>query len=132
MNKKDIISELERFPFDRNEYWLITGSAMVLYGIREQTHDIDMGCTEKMADLLEKEGYLCKITSEGRRYFKYGELIEIFEGWICDHADEVEGYQVISIRGLIEMKRSLGREKDIRDIKLIEEHLKDVKSENGE
>lgn len=132
MNKKDIISELERFPFDRNEYWLITGSAMVLYGIREQTHDIDMGCTEKMADLLEKEGYLCKITSEGRRYFKYGELIEIFEGWICDHADEVEGYQVISIRGLIEMKRSLGREKDLRDIKLIEEYLKDVKSENGE
>ena len=132
MNKKDIISELEKFPFDRNEYWLITGSAMVLYGIREQTHDIDMGCTEKMADLLEKEGYLCKITSEGRRYFKYGELIEIFEGWICDHADEVEGYQVISIRGLIEMKRSLGREKDLRDIKLIEEYLKDVKSENGE
>ena len=125
MNKTDIISELERFPFDRNEYWLITGSAMVLYGIRELTHDIDMGCTKKMADLLEKEGYLHKITSDGKRYFKYGELIEIFEGWIFDQTDEVDGYQVISIKGLIEMKRTLGREKDLRDIKLIEEYLKE-------
>ena len=36
--------------------WMITGSAMVLYGIREQTHDIDLGCTKQLADRLEAEG----------------------------------------------------------------------------
>ena len=52
MNKQDIISRLKDFPYSREEYWVITGSAMVLYGIREQTHDIDMGCTSAMADKL--------------------------------------------------------------------------------
>ena len=50
MNKQDIISRLKDFPYSCEEYWVITGSAMVLYGIREQTHDIDMGCTSAMAD----------------------------------------------------------------------------------
>ena len=49
MNKQEIISILDDFQYSRDEYWIITGSAMVLYGIREQTHDIDMGCTSKMA-----------------------------------------------------------------------------------
>ena len=57
MNKQDIISRLKDFPYSCEEYWVITGSAMVLYGIREQTHDIDMGCTSAMADKLVSEGY---------------------------------------------------------------------------
>ena len=57
MNKQDIINRLKDFPYSKDEYWVITGSAMVLYGIREMTHDIDMGCTSMMADQLEKDGY---------------------------------------------------------------------------
>ena len=49
-HKQEIINKLKDFPYSRDEYWVITGSAMVLYGIREQTHDIDMGCTSAMAD----------------------------------------------------------------------------------
>ena len=49
----------------------------------------------------------------------------MFEGWICDEPVEIEGYQVISLKGLLEMKRGLGREKDLRDIRLIEEYMKE-------
>ena len=51
--KDAIINKLKDFPYSRDEYWVITGSAMVLYGIREQTHDIDMGCTSAMADKIK-------------------------------------------------------------------------------
>ena len=54
MNKQDIISRLKDFPYSCEEYWVITGSAMVLYGIREQIHDIDMGCTSAMAAYFAK------------------------------------------------------------------------------
>ena len=57
MNKQDIISRLKDFPYSCEEYWVITGSAMVLYGIREHTHDIDMGFTSAMADKLVSDGY---------------------------------------------------------------------------
>ena len=46
------------------------------------------------------------------------------EGWLNDTFDKVDGYNVISIKGLLEMKRELGREKDKRDIALIEEFMK--------
>ncbi len=42
MDKNEIISRLKEFPYSRDEYWVITGSAMVLYGIREKTHDIEI------------------------------------------------------------------------------------------
>ena len=55
MNKQDIISRLKDFPYSREEYWVITGSAMVLYGIREQTHDIDMGCTSQTRLMAQRQ-----------------------------------------------------------------------------
>ena len=123
MNKQDILSALERFPYGRGGYWVITGGAMVLYGIREQTADIDLGCNKETADRLEADGYLSKRMDNGHRQFKYGDTIEIFEGWLRDSVRTVDGFQVISIKGLIEMKKEIGREKDKRDIELIKAFL---------
>ena len=55
----------------------------------------------------------------GRRWFKYGEHIELFEGWLRDTVETVNGFSVISLKGLIEMKQELGRDKDKRDIERI-------------
>ena len=121
MNKQDIIKRLNSFPYNKGEYWVITGSAMVVYGIREMTHDIDMGCTSKMADQLEKDGYEPTLTESGNRKFVIGEDIEIFENWKFGTIEHIDGVPVLSLDGLIEMKISLGREKDIKDITLIKE-----------
>jgi len=43
--------------FDKKDYRLITGGAMVLYGLRAETGDIDLGCTKEMADALEAGGH---------------------------------------------------------------------------
>ena len=123
MKKNDIIEKLRALPYDPAGYWVITGGAMVLYGFREETHDIDLGCTKELADRLEADGYLMDRYEDGRREFHIGEEIEIFEDWLCDTVDAVDGVPVISVRGLIEMKTSLGREKDLRDIELIREKL---------
>ena len=123
MNKAEMTAKLKAFPYDPAEYWVITGGAMVLYGIREESSDIDLGCTATMADRLEQEGYLYKITDDGNRWFKLGEDIEVFENWLFDTVDHVDGIPVISVQGLIEMKKDLGREKDLRDIALINDFL---------
>jgi len=120
MNRQDIIEALKLFPYDRNEYWIITGSAMVMYGIRKETHDIDLGCTAAMADALEADGLPVKRTADGKRHFRYGDDIELFEEWLCDTTQTIEGLRVITPKGLTEMKKALGREKDLRDIAMIE------------
>ena len=123
MDKREILNCLSEFPYDRNEYWVITGGAMVLYDIREQTADIDLGCSERLADRLEADGCLFRRTERGKRWFKYGRNIEIFEEWLMDGTESVHGFKVISIKGLIEMKQELGREKDKKDMELIQAFL---------
>ena len=123
MKREEIIRMLEGFPYDREDYWIMTGAAMVLYGIREETSDIDMGCSSKLADIMEAEGYLYKVMDDGSRWFKIGKDIELFENWLDDSVVTVEGFPVISIQGLIRTKQSMKREKDARDLALIKEYL---------
>ena len=52
-DKKSLLQKLEQMNLDRTQYWLITGGAMVLYGAKEQTADIDLGCTSQLADQLQ-------------------------------------------------------------------------------
>ncbi|MBQ7611704.1 MAG: hypothetical protein IJU92_01365 [Spirochaetaceae bacterium] len=124
MNKWEILNCLSEFPYDRNEYWVITGGAMVLYGMREQTADIDLGCSKRLADQLEADGCMLQRTDDGKRWFKYGENIEIFEEWLMDSIETVCGFNVVSIKGLIKMKQELGRDKDKKDIELLKAFLK--------
>ena len=125
MRKADIIAKLAVFPYAPENYWIITGGAMVLYGIREETRDIDLGCTAKLADQLEKDGYLYRVTPDGNRCFRIGEDIEVFENWLCGTVEQVDGSPVVSLQGLIEMKQQIGREKDLNDIRLIHKFLEE-------
>ena len=123
MNKSELIRRLNELAFDKNEYWLITGGAMVLYGLRAETSDVDLGCSSKMADRLENKGYPTIVLDDGTRKITVDEDVEIFENWIFDTVNMIDDIPVISLNGLMEMKKSLGREKDCRDIELIEKYL---------
>ena len=127
LDKKQIIARLEELNLDDTKYWVITGGAMVLYGLREQTSDIDLGCTSDLADLLQQEGFPVERMPDGTRKIVVEEDVEIFENWLENKVERFEGVPVISIQGLIEMKRALGREKDFRDIQLILEKYPEYK-----
>ena len=128
MNKQEIIRILQDFPYDPNEYWVITGAALVFYDIKEKTRDIDLGCSRDLADKLEADGYLYAPTEDGKRWFKVGEHIEVFEEWLYDGVTQMEGIPVITREGLLQMKQALGREKDLEDIRLIREMIAAEKS----
>ena len=123
MNKHEIVQRLHTLGFPKEEYWVVAGSAMVLHGIREETRDIDLGCSKELADRLEAEGYLNAYMADGSRKFVIGDEIEIFEEWLFDRVESVDEIPTISLKGLVMMKESLGREKDLSDIGLIKEFM---------
>lgn len=129
MNQSDILAKLKAFPYDPKEYWVIAGAAMVLYGLREETEDIDLGCTKRLADRLEEDGIPCRLAQDGKRRFQVGGDVEIFEEWLCGTVVPVEGFPVISTAGLLEMKQQLGREKDRKDIERILKRREQMKKE---
>ena len=123
MNRAEIIESLRAFPCGAADYWVVMGAAMVLYGMRDECTDIDLGCSSALADRLEAEAYPHRITPDGNRWFQYGEKMELFENWLYDKVLTIDGCPVISPEGLLVMKRELGREKDLADLRLIQNYL---------
>lgn len=123
--KHSLVERLKELSFLETEYWVVAGAAMVLYGFRPETHDIDLGCSTLLADELERQGYSVSHYEDGTRKIVYAEDVEIFENWIEGTVEHVDGVPVVSVDGLIQMKQKLGREKDLADIALIEKARKD-------
>lgn len=92
---------------------------MVLYGFRSQTRDIDLGCSTLLADKLERQGYRVLRRDDGTRKILYSQDVELFENRLEGTVETVCGVPVVSVDGLVEMKKKLGREKDLADISLI-------------
>ena len=119
MDKCALVRRLRELPFPVGEYWVVAGGAMVLHGFRDETGDIDLGCSPALADQLEQQGYAVSRCGDGTRKIVYSEDVEIFENWIEGSVERMDGVPVVSVEGLIEMKRKLGREKGLADIERI-------------
>ena len=119
-DKYSLLQRLQELSFPEKEYWVVAGGAMVLHGFRPQTHDIDLGCSTLLADKLEQQGYVVSRCEDGTRKILYSENVEIFENWIEGTVEIISGIPVVCVDGLIQMKKKLGREKDLADIALIE------------
>lgn len=118
-DKQSLLQRVKALSFPEGEYWVVAGGAMVLHGFRPQTHDIDLGCSTFLANTLDQQGYPVSRCDDGNRKIRYSEDIEIFENWLEDTVELLDGIPVVSVDGLIQMKKKLGREKDLTDIALI-------------
>ena len=122
-NKSQIIEILQSLPFSKTDYWITSGAAMVIYGFKETTRDIDLGCSSVLADQLQSMGYLTKILDDNTRHIIYSPEIEFFENWIEGSLNTIDEMQIVSVDGLIKMKLALGRDKDLKDIEIIKSFL---------
>ena len=124
MTKAEILQKLHDLSWPTQDYWVVAGGAMVLYGLRPETSDLDLGCTTARADALEAAGMPYRRMDDGSgRWFTLDRDVEVFENWLMDRVELVDGVPVVSLKGLREMKRALGREKDLRDVARIDAFL---------
>lgn len=121
LDRQALLQRLRALDLPDTEYWVVAGGAMVLHGFRSHTRDIDLGCSTRLADQLERQGHAVFRCEDGTRRIAYEDDMELFENWVEDAVETVGGVPVVSVDGLIQMKMKLGREKDWTDIALIEE-----------
>ena len=119
MRAKDIRQTLAELALDTNEYRINAGGAMVLYGLREETHDLDIWCTKKLGDVLAQR---CAFETmpDGTRRFVPAPDVEIYENLQPGETVLLDGIPVASLREVLAFKRSLNREKDQKDIAVLE------------
>lgn len=123
LNKNDIVRIMNEFGLPKENYWIVTGAGLVMHGVKSQTKDIDLGCTTKLCDSLIYRGYDAQVLEDGLRLIKIGDNIEIFENWFVDSIVELDGLPVATLESIKKQKIELGREKDLKDIDLINKHL---------
>lgn len=120
MNKLDIINTLKKYNLDKNEYIVISGAAMVLYGIKEETSDIDIAVTKKYNKYL-LDNYDCEIEKESVYYID--KIINFSTNYYTKDKKYINDIPVQKIKDILNLKLSLNREKDKMDIEKIKEYL---------
>ena len=123
MFRKETIKEsVSALQLKSGDYCVITGTALVMHGIKEETKDIDISCTREAFQTLAAHGYPIKQGAFARKVI-YSDDVEIFEDWHAGDIIMIDGLPVASLESVIFMKKQLGREKDLMDIAKIEAHL---------
>ena len=128
MNKEEILNKLRKYNLDSENFIIIGSAALVLNGLKETCHDIDIAVTKEYSNFLLKT-FDCKLDREVDHYKVYfiDNIINFsthyygqFKGKIID------GYLVQTIEEVLSLKRTLNREKDQKDINIIVKYLNNL------
>ena len=95
-----------------------------MHGVKLETRDIDIGGSTFLADLLIEKGMQWRIANDGTKIITVNDDIELLENWCGDCLVELDGFFVSSLDAIRYEKVKLNRPKDWKDIKLIDEFIR--------
>lgn len=142
--KEPISDRVKALNFPQGEY-VVVGGAMEAHGIREAS-DLDIVVTESLFEQLIAEGWPvcecenCRIEwkngSTRRMLKKPGVDILSDYSWkdlynpdtakLLKNADVIDGVPYVQLTELLKWKKVAGREKDLRDVALLEAFLNKI------
>lgn len=127
MNKNEMVAILKKLELNRVGCEICMGSALLMYGLREDAHDVDIAVTEERFQEYLDKGYPIECNTWGRERILIdieGFEIELFRETLMEVESEYfEGFYVQTLDSIIAWKEHLGREKDLRDLKMIKEYI---------
>jgi len=111
MKKKEIFEKLNELDLDKEKYLIIGGAALVCQGLKKETSDIDLSCTEELYNLLDWDTKLGNFNTE----IKYKDIYEIAPNFYVDRYDLINGYRFMTLEDLLD----LVKQEDYKDNKSI-------------
>ena len=127
MNKEEIINILKKYNFDKDQYIVISGACMVLYGIKEITSDIDISVTDEYYNYLINN-YDCtfeRINEFGEKVYFIDNIINFSRSYYTKKKEYINDIPVQNLDELIKLKEYLNRDKDKIDIERIRKYKGD-------
>lgn len=126
-----LLKELDHLDIPKDQYAITSSGPLAIRGIRE-AHDLDVIVTEDVWEQLAKHHTPQKkrietmqignieILGEGSLFTK-GSIASVAEQ--IETADVISGHRFVNLQLIRKFKTRLGREKDLRDITLIDNYL---------
>ena len=125
---KEYLDELKKLNLPNDKYAVFGSGPLAIHKIRD-SDDIDIIVKEDLWNKLIK-----KYPQENDKLIKIGS-VEIYKNWLpwfkdvnflIDDADIFENIRFVKLKYVLEWKKAYGREKDKRDVKLIEKYINTI------
>ena len=119
MNKKEIIDLLEQLNIPKEEYVILSSSALVIRGVYDKAGDIDLAVTKQGFDILNEQ---FNLISKGNNWFTINEKVEC----VLDETVKKEKYGEYYLQDIMqyyEYVKSRNREKDKLRLPVLEEYI---------
>lgn len=129
LNKKEMLDILKKYDIYKDDFVILSGASMVLMGVKEVTCDIDIAVSNKLYnELLEKYNCVFEKRINGYDVWYIDGIINFSEHYYSDiKYTYCLGYKVQDINSILELKKSLNRDKDIDDIEKIVKYKDSIK-----
>jgi hypothetical protein len=129
----DIFEEIKKLNFPVEKYVIVGGASMAARGIKE-TGDIDIIVAPDLFEKCKQEGWEFHAMPNGKPSLRRG-VVELYldincgnfnptRKYLLQNSEIINGVPFSSLKDIIKFKKEYNREKDSKDIKLIEEYLK--------
>ena len=108
MNRKDILNNLKKYDFNKDEFIILAGSALVLMGLKENTKDIDIAVSDRLYEYLLSK-YKCdfQLNIDGYDIWFIDDIIN-FSNHLYDEVEycvDENGYKVQTEESIMKIKK---------------------------
>jgi len=123
-SQRSTVDMVKRLDLPANSYVVIGGGVMEALGLRE-TNDVDLVVTKRTYDHFRAKGWREYVQDDGKRLLSHHgyQIMLTFVGKnmseLRENAFTISGVRFMSLDDLITCKQTIGRKKDLEDIKLI-------------
>lgn len=132
----NIFEEARKLRLPLGEYVIVGSGPLAAHGLRN-FNDVDLVVTERTFDQLQTNGWE-QTMGPGDRPCLRKDAYEVFKDLKCrdyqpetkkliEDAEIIDGIPFLRLEELARFKKAVGREKDLRDIRLIETYLTNLK-----
>lgn len=123
MNKEDLIRLIDSLKLPKEEYYILSGGSLVLYGLRGIANDLDICMTPGLFMTLENKYHMYNKNTYGFYQLNYFVQVTVAEKSEFKMMIQ-DGYQVETLESILAFKKTRTEPKHIADVEQIEAYLK--------
>ena len=124
MNKAEFLEKLDALQLDKTKYCITSGGAMLIHGLKETTHDIDIKVQPEYFEEL-KSRFKFKKSPKFDYLYELNKDVELaVQPFSHNDIDMVDGYPVLKLELELAWKIEHNRPKDQEAIKILKKYLK--------
>jgi len=128
MNQKEFFKKIRNLNLPCDSYYILGGGALLLYGIRKKTADVELCISPTLFKCLVKEGRIDPNAKDKNGFYRLIDEsdVEVVVNEKKDFKCVTMGGDIMleDIRQILEYKKKRNKKKDKKDIEEIQKFLK--------